>query len=107
LRLFIKNGEFVYAHARDIIMIESCDHVVKVYLASDDKIKKAIRNNTLKDFLSHLPPNQFMRIGRFCAINLCRLSGGSFNDQTFEFDYKISIKLKHAISHTAFNIIGK
>lgn len=107
LRLFIKNGEFVYAHPRDIIMIESCDHLVKVHLVSGDKVKKAVRHNTLKDFLSHLPPNQFMRIGRFCAINLRRLSGGSFNDQTFEFDFNISIKLQHAISSSAFNSIGK
>jgi hypothetical protein len=107
LRLFIKNGEFVYAHPQDIIMIESCDHLVKVHIVSGDKVKKTIRNNTLKDFLTYLPSDQFMRIGRFCAINLHRLSGGSFNDQTFEFDFKISIKLQHSISNSAFNSIGK
>lgn len=107
LRLFVKNGEFIYAHSRDIIMIESCDHLVKVHLVSGDKVKKAIRQNTLKDVLSHLPANKFLRISRFCAINLDRLTGGSFNDQTFEFDFKISIKLQHAISNSAFNSIGK
>ncbi|MEO6548936.1 MAG: LytTR family transcriptional regulator DNA-binding domain-containing protein [Ferruginibacter sp.] len=107
LRLFLKNGEYVYARPNDIILMESCDHLVKVYLAFDDKIKKTIRHNTLKDFLSVLPEENFMRIGRFCAVNVQRLSGGNCNEQTFEFDFKVSIKLSHAISQTAFGNIGR
>ena len=106
-RLFIKNGEYVYARSNDIIMMESCDHLVKVYLALNDKIKKTVRHNTLKDFLAQLPQDQFMRIGRFCAVNLQRLSGGSFNEQAFEFDFKVSVKLKHTLSNSVFNTIGK
>lgn len=105
-RLFVKNGEYVYARPNDIIMMESCDHMVKVYLAFNDKIKKTIRHNTLKDFLLQLPQDQFIRIGRFCAVNLHRLSGGNCNEQTFEFDFRVTMKLKHAISNTAFNSIG-
>lgn len=107
LRLFVKNGEYVYARPNDIVMIESCDHLVKVYLAYDNKYKKTIRSSTLKDFLLQLPEKQFLRIGRFCAVNSKRLSGGNYNEQSFEFDFRISIKLKHAISHTLFNAIGK
>jgi DNA-binding LytR/AlgR family response regulator len=106
-RLFVKNGEYVYAKSSDIIMMESCDHLVKVYLSLNEKVKRTIRHNTLKDFLLQLPPDQFMRIGRFCAINVHRLSGGNYIDQSFEFDFKVSVKLKHAISHTIFNSIGK
>lgn len=106
-RLFVKNGEYVYARPNDIVMLESCDHMVKVYLAPDDKIKKTIRYNTLKDFLLQLPKEQFVRIGRFCAVNIQRLSGGNCNEQTFEFDFRVSIKLKHAIPQAAFNSIGK
>ena len=106
-RFFVKNGEHVYGRPNDIIMIESCDHLVNVYLAFNDKIKKTIRTNTLKDFLSLLPTEQFMRISRFCAVNIARLSGGSFIDQTFEFDFKISVKLKHALSQHVFKNIGK
>ncbi len=106
-RLFVKNGEYVYARPQDILMIESCDHMVKVYLLVNDKPKKTIRHNTLKDFLLQLPQNHFLRIGRFCAVNTQRISGGNCNDQTFEFDFKISIKLKHAISQSAFGNIGK
>src|SRR3954451_14321576 len=73
-RLFVKNGEYVYARPDDIIMIESCDHLVKVYLVVGGKVKKTIRHNTLKDFLLQLPNTQFMRIGRFCAVNMLRLS---------------------------------
>jgi hypothetical protein len=105
-RLFVKNGEYVYARPQDILMIESCDHMVKVYLSVNDKPKKTIRHNTLKDFLLQLPQNQFLRIGRFCAVNTQRISGGNCNDQSFEFDFKISIKLKHAISQSAFGNIG-
>lgn len=106
-RLFVKNGEYVYARSVDIIMIESCDHLVKVHLGVGGKVKLTIRHNTLKDFLLQLPENQFMRIGRFCAINICRLSGGNCNRQVFEFDYTISIKLKHTVSNTVFTCIGK
>lgn len=106
-RLFVKNGEYVYARPNDIIMMESCDHLVKVYLAFNDKIKKTIRHNTLKDLLLQLPQDQFMRIGRFCAVNIHRLSGGNCNEQTFEFDFRVSIKLKHDISQAAFGNIGK
>ncbi len=106
LKLVVKNGEYVYARPNDIVMMESCDHLVKVYLAYDNKYKKAIRSSTLKNFLLQLPEKQFLRIGRFCAVNLKRLSGGNYNEQSFEFDFRISIKLKHAISHTLFNAIG-
>lgn len=106
-RLFVKNCEYVYARANDIIMIESCDHLVKVYIACNDKVKKALRHNTLKEFLSQLPQEQFLRIGRFCALNTHRLSGGNFNEQTLEFDFNIQIKLTHPISRTSFSSIGK
>jgi hypothetical protein len=106
-RLFVKNGEYVYARPDDIFMIESCDHLVKVHLGTGGKVKLTIRHSTLKDFLSQLPEDQFVRIGRFCAINIFRLSGGNCNRQVFEFDYNISIKLKHAVSNTVFTCIGK
>lgn len=106
-KFFVKNGEYAYAKPDDIVMIESCDHLVIVHLAFGETLKKTIRHNTLKDFLLLLPKDQFIRIGRFCAINMQRLSGGSCKNQTFEFDFKFSIKLKHAISNTIFNAIGK
>ena len=106
-RLFVKNGEYVYARPYDIVLIESCDHMVRIHLAVSGKLKKTVRHNTLKDFLLQLPKEHFIRIGRFCAVNTSRISGGSFNDQTFEFDFGISIKLKHPISHATFSSIGK
>lgn len=106
-RLCVKNNEYVYARANDMVIIESCDHLVKVYLAFGNTIKKTIRKNTLKDFLLLLPENHFIRIGRFCAINTRRLSGGNCKNQTFEFDFSLSVKLSHPISNTVFNNIGK
>ncbi|HEY5772837.1 MAG TPA: LytTR family transcriptional regulator DNA-binding domain-containing protein [Chitinophagaceae bacterium] len=105
-RLFVKHFEYVYARPYDIIMIESCDHLVKVYVGVDGKAKLTMRHNTLKDFLSQLPQTYFLRIGRFCAINIQRLTGGNCNNQVFEFDFKISIKLKHSVSHTVFSSLG-
>jgi DNA-binding LytR/AlgR family response regulator len=105
-RLFVKHFEYVYVRPNDIIMIESCDHLVKVYVGVDGKAKLTMRHNTLKDFLSQLPQTHFLRIGRFCAINIQRLTGGSCNEQVFEFDFKISIKLKHSVSHSVFSRIG-
>jgi len=105
-RLFVKHFEYVYVRPNDIIMIESCDHLVKVYVGVDGKAKLTMRHNTLKDFLSQLPPTHFIRIGRFCAINIQRLTGGSCSEQMFEFDFKISIKLKHSVSHSVFSRIG-
>src|SRR5205809_3634818 len=105
-RLFVKHFEYVYARPNDIIMIESCDHQVKVYIGVDEKAKLTLRHNTLKDFLSKLPSTHFLRIVRFCAINIKRLTGGNCNEQVFEFDFKISVKLKHFVSHTVFSNIG-
>ena len=105
-RLFVKHFEYVYARPNDIIMIESCDHLVKVYVGVGEKAKLTLRHNTLKDFLSKLPATHFLRIGRFCAINIKRLTGGNCNEQVFEFDFKISLKLKHFVSHTVFSNIG-
>ena len=105
-RLFVKHFEYVYVRPNDIIMIESCDHLVKVYVGIEGKAKLTMRHNTLKDFLSQLPKTHFIRIGRFCAINIQRLTGGNCNEQVFEFDFKISIKLKHSVSHTVFSRIG-
>jgi DNA-binding LytR/AlgR family response regulator len=107
IRLFYKRGEFIYARPDDIVMVESSDHLINIYIIHEDKIKKTIRSNSLKDFLAQLPENQFLRIGRFCVINLKRLSGGNCKEQTFEFDFKVSIKLKHAIPPSWFNDIGR
>ena len=106
-RLFVKKGEFVYARPEDIIMIESCDHLVKVYLGIGDKVKLTVRNNTLKDFLALLPQTQFSRISRFCAVNIKRISGSNSIEQVLEFDFKHCVKLKHAVSHSVFSNIGK
>lgn len=106
-RLSVKNSEFIYARPNDIIMIESCDHLVKVYVAADGKAKLTIRRTTLKDFLLQLPLEQFIRISRFCAVNIHRLSGGNCTDQTLEFDFKISLKPKHTIPRSVFGNIGK
>lgn len=105
-RLFVKHFEYVYARPDDIVMIESCDHLVRVYVGIGETAKLTLRHNTLKDFLAQLPSGSFFRIGRFCAINMRRLTGGNCNDQVFEFDYKISIKLKHFVSHSVFTSIG-
>jgi hypothetical protein len=108
LRLSIKDGEYTYAKADDIIMIESSDHLTIVHVAQQvGKVKRTIRASCLKDFLLHLPENCFLRVNRFCAVNLKRLSGGSYHQQFFEFDYCITVKPKHPISHAIFNSIGK
>src|SRR5690242_10023206 len=74
LRLFVKTGEYAYVRPRDILMIESADHLVKIYVSNGKILRKVFRHGTLKDFLASLP-RQFIRIGRFCAINSQRLSG--------------------------------
>ena len=106
LQLFVKNGEYVYARANDIILIESNDHWIRVYLAFDDELKKTLRNDTLKNFLVTLENHSFLRIGRFCAVNTLRLSGGNCNEQTLEFDFKIKVKLQHAIPAKVFSSLG-
>lgn len=107
LRLFVKRGVYAYARPKDIILIESCDHLVKIHLAFNYKTKTAIRNDTLKDFLFQLPQNLFLRVNRFCAINAERLSGGNYEEQILEFDFGIVVRPKHAISQAVFNTIGK
>jgi DNA-binding LytR/AlgR family response regulator len=108
LRLSIKDGEYTYAKADDIIMVESSNHLTVVYVAQQvGKVKRTIRNSCLKDLLVDLPESCFLRVNRFCAVNLKRLSGGSYHQQFFEIDFCITIKPKHPISHSIFNSIGK
>lgn len=107
LRLFVKKGEYIYARPSDIILLESCDHLVKVHLSCRNKTKIAIRSSTLKDFLLQLPANLFLRINRFCAVNSERLSGGNYNEQIFEFDFSITVRPRHGVSQAVFNAIGK
>ncbi|ULQ53225.1 LytTR family transcriptional regulator DNA-binding domain-containing protein [Flavihumibacter fluvii] len=105
-RLFVKNGEYIYARPDDILMVESADHLVKVYLQVDGKVKKTVRPNTLKCFLEQLSGAPFARFGRFCAVNMSRISGGNFHEQSFEFDFKVTIKLSHSLPHHIFSCIG-
>jgi hypothetical protein len=108
IRLSVKDGEYTYARPNDIVMIESCDHLIIVYVAlGNNKVRKTVRYCSLKDFLIELPKNNFTRINRFCAINVMRLSGGNYHQQIFEFDYCISLKPKHPVPHKIFNAIGK
>ena len=108
LRLSIKGGEYTYAQASDIVMIESSDHFTVVHVAPQaGKVKTSLRNSCLKKVLLDLPKNYFLRVNRFCAVNLNRLSGGSYHQQFFEFDYCIKVKPRHPLSHTVFQSIGK
>jgi DNA-binding LytR/AlgR family response regulator len=106
-RIFIKNGEYAFARPKDIVMIESCNHFINVYLANGNKIKKGIRNNTLKDFFKELPKREFVRISRFCVVNSTRLSGCNYNEQILEFDFRIAVKPKRSFSKTVFNTLGR
>ncbi len=107
LRLLVKHGEYMYARFNDIVMIETCDHFVKVYVASAEKIRIALRHSTLNDFLSLLPHNQFLRLSRFTAVNISRLSAANCNEQFFEFDFRLIIKPKHPITQTILSKIGQ
>ena len=105
-QLLVKHGEYIYVRSTDIILIESSNHWVKVHLAFDDQIKKTLRHDTLKNFLSLLSDSHFIRLGRFCAVNSYRLSGGNYNNQTFEFDFKLKVKLEHHLPNNIFNRMG-
>jgi len=107
LRLLVKTGEYIYVRPNDILMTESCDHMVKLHIAYAGKYKKALRHDTLKGFLLQLPLNQFVRVGRFCAVNTHRLTGGSYNGQYFEFDFAFVIKTEHPLAHSVFTNIGQ
>lgn len=106
-QLFVKNGEYVYARSNDIILIESNDHWIKVYLAFGDQLKKTLRNDTLKNFLVTISNHSFLRLGRFCAVNTRRLSGANYSEQTLEFDFKVKVKLEHSIPGKVFSHLGK
>ncbi len=107
LRLLVKTGEYIYVRPNDILMMESCDHMVKLHIAYAGRYKKVLRHDTLKDFLLQLPLHQFVRVGRFCAVNTHRLSGGSCNGQYFEFDFAFVIKTEHPLAHNVFTNIGQ
>ncbi len=107
LKLFIKHGEFVFVHFNDIMMIETCDHFVKVYISVVEKTKMVLRHNTLKDFLYLLPKDYFFRVNRFTAINIFRLTGGNCDEQFFEFDFKFKISPRHALTQSMLSKIGK
>jgi len=107
-RLSVKDGEYTYAKPDDIIMIESRDHLTIVHVAQRlGKVKTTIRNSCLKNFLLDLPKNYFLRLNRFCAVNVNRLSGGSYHQQYLEFDYCIKVKPRQPLSHAVFNSIGR
>jgi LytTr DNA-binding domain len=106
LKLFIKHGEYVFAHFNDIMMIETCDHFVKVYISVVEKTKIVLRHNTLKDFLSLLPKDYFFRVNRFTVVNICRLTGGNCDEQFFEFDFRFKIKPRHALTQSMLSKIG-
>lgn len=107
LRLFVKTNEYVYIRPNDILLIESANHMVKVYVAMGRVCKKVFRHNTLKEFLAQLPSPQFIRLGRFYAINTRRVSAGNSKQQTFEFDFSFTVKVEHSLPNSAFTCIGK
>ena len=107
LRLFVKTGEYIFVHANDILMIESNDHFVKLYIAVKESYKMILRHATFKDFLALLPSILFLRLNRFCAVNVSRLTAGNCNEQYFEFDFRIIIKPTYPITPSLLSKIGK
>ena len=96
---FEENKEqYTWAASEEIYFAMSADHYVKALVNCDEKMKWMTRHSTLKELLTVLPAENFIRLNRFYLLNLKHFSHIGKSQKRLHFRNHFSISIPHRIS---------
>ncbi|TWV13170.1 LytTR family transcriptional regulator [Bacteroidaceae bacterium HV4-6-C5C] len=100
-RVTIKDGSRIHlVKVEDILYIQACGDYTTLITPTGEHIKE----QTMKYFETHLPPNNFVRIHRSTIVNVAQISRVElFGKETYQVLLKNGIKLR--VSLTGYRLL--
>jgi len=98
IRFEEKQYRYAWVHYEKILFVKSADHYVKSLIQYGAQKKWMIRHCTIKDLLTILTYDQFVRLNRFYVINRNHFSHIDESKKMLYLDDGFSIPVSHRIS---------
>ena len=100
-RVTIKDGSRIHlVKVEDILYIQACGDYTTLITPTGEHIKE----QTMKYFETHLPPNNFVRIHRSTIVNVAQISRVElFGKETYQVLLKNGVKLR--VSLTGYRLL--
>lgn len=98
IRFQEKKERYYWAQPDDIIFVKSANHYVRSLVQCRTQKKWMNRYCTVKEILTMLPTDSFIRINRFYIINRKYFSHIDENEKLLYLDNGFSISIPHRIS---------
>ncbi|MEO8961803.1 MAG: LytTR family transcriptional regulator DNA-binding domain-containing protein [Ginsengibacter sp.] len=98
IRFEERKEKYSWVHPDEIYFVISADHYVKALINCGEKMKWMTRHNTLKELLTILPAENFIRLNKFYLLNLNNFSRINKSQKRLYFKNDFSLAIPHRIS---------
>ena len=107
IRFEEKKETYTWVDPEKILFVKSADHYVKSLIQQGDQKKWMIRHSTIKDLLTILTYDHFVRLNRFYILNTNHFSYLNEAEKTIYLDDDFSILIPHRISRYILELLKK
>lgn len=98
IRFEEKKERYIWAHPDEIIFVQSADHYVKSLIDCGRQKKWMHRHCTIKELLTNLSSNNFIRLNKFYLLNRYYFSHINTREKMLFIDSETYIHIPHRIS---------
>ena len=107
IRFEEKKETYTWVDPEKILFVKSADHYVRSLIQQGDEKKWMIRHCTIKDLLTVLAYDHFVRLNRFYILNTNHFSWLDEIEKTIYLDDQFSIPVPHRISRYILELLKK
>jgi DNA-binding LytR/AlgR family response regulator len=107
IRFEEKRGVYIWVKPEDILFVKTADHYVKTLIQQGNQKKWAIRHGTLKDLLTLLTHDHFVRLNKFYLLNPKHFLRSSENQRGIYLQDDFFIAVPHRISPYVLELLKK
>jgi DNA-binding LytR/AlgR family response regulator len=105
IRFEEKKEIYFWAKPEEILFATSADHYIKSLIQLGTQKKWMIRHSTIKDLLTILSYDHFIRLNKFYMINRNHFSYIDQNEKIIYLDDGFSIPISHRISRFIIDLL--
>ncbi|HRH50002.1 MAG TPA: LytTR family transcriptional regulator DNA-binding domain-containing protein [Panacibacter sp.] len=107
LRFEEKRERYIWVHPEEIFFVISSDHYIKALIQSGNQKKWMTRHCTIKELLTTLPAENFIRLNKFYLLNRNHYSGIDEREKMLYLLNDFSVPVPHRISRFIIEMIKK
>lgn len=107
IRFEEKRGVYIWVKPEDIMFVKTADHYVRTLIKRGAQKIWAIRYGTLKDLLTLLTHDHFVRLNKFYMLNLNHFQCANENQRGIYLQDDFFVAVPHRISPYVLDILKK